>query len=123
LRELLEERDRRQKLETQVAQLTEAFNHIRQYGLQPPQGQPQPQPPNPQQLFEQPDQYLNANVINPLREWGTREMLAIKEAMSLDYANDKYGEKVVNEAFEAMKKVRYTPEGDFRRERRPLREL
>jgi hypothetical protein len=118
LRELLTERAERQKLETQVQQLTEAFNYLRQNGQMPqqgaPQGQPQPPPAsNPQQLFEQPDQYLQQNVITPLQSWGAQEMMKIKEGISRDYANDKYGEKVVNDAFEAMKKVRYSPDGNF----------
>src|SRR5262249_51797759 len=54
-----------------------------------------------------------SNVIDPLQQWGSMEMMRIKEAMSLDYANDKYGEKTVQAALDAMTKVRYSPDGDF----------
>jgi len=122
LRELLEVRDRAQKAEMEATQLRQAFEYLQRNGFQGvgPQGQqPQAQPANPQQLFEQPDQYLRSNVIDPLRDWGTREMMQIKDGLSRDYAVDKYGEPAVKAAYEALAKIHnprmgvVTPQGEF----------
>ncbi len=111
LKVLLEERERRQNLEKQAAQMTEALQYMQRMVQQQ---QPQPQQPQaPQQtIFDGPEEYLRTNVMEPLRNEGYRTMLEIRDGMSRDYANDKYGEKVVEAAFEAMKKVRNTVEGD-----------
>ena len=113
LKVLLEERERRQNLEKQAAQMTEALQYMQRMVQQQQQPQQPQQPQAPQQtIFDAPDEYLRTNVIEPLRNEGYRAILERNDALSRDYANDKYGEKVVEAAFEAMKKVRSTVEGD-----------
>jgi hypothetical protein len=106
LRELLDERERRQRIEAEHQQL---MNHLRQ---QEQQRQPQ-QPAGPDTIFDGPDEYLQRRVMNPLREEGYQMMLKMKDDMSRDRANEQFGEQVVTSALQELLKVRHTPEGDF----------
>ncbi len=104
LRELLEERERRQRIEAEHQQL---MNHLRQQQQQPQQ------PAGPETIFDGPDEYLNHRVMNPLRQEGMHMMMQIKDGISREMANQQFGEAAVTAALQEMLKVRRTPEGDF----------
>jgi hypothetical protein len=107
LRELLDERERRQRLETEMGQMRQAW----EYFISQQQRQQQ-QPQQPQTIFDAPDQYLAANVVNPLRQEGERAMMQIKDGLSREMANQQFGDKAVNTALAELTKIRYTPDGD-----------
>ena len=103
LRELLDERERRQRIETEHQQLLRE----RQQRQQPQQ------PQGPETIFDGPDEYLNHRVMNPLRAEGMHMMMQIKDGISREMANQQFGEAAVTAALQEMLKVRRTPEGDF----------
>jgi len=101
LRELLEERERRQRIEMEHQQL---MAHL--------QRQQQP-PPGPETIFDGPDDYLQQRVMQPLRQEGYQMMLQVKDGISREMANNQFGEQVVTAALSELMKVRQTPDGDL----------
>ena len=108
LRELLAERDARQRLEAHAAELTRAVMDLQQ--RMNPQ---QPQQQEPETIFDNPDQYLDARVMNPLRQEGQRYMMQVKDGLSREMANTQFTPQVVNTALQAMAQFRHTPQGNF----------
>jgi len=103
LREMLDERERRQRIEAEYNQLLQHFQ----------QQQRQQQPQGPESIFDAPDEYLNQRVIAPLRQEMQMEMMKRTDAQSREFANVQFGEQVVNAALAEIAKVRQTPQGDF----------
>ena len=106
LRELLDERERRQRIEAEHAQLVAHFQRQQQ------EQQPK-QPPGPDNIFDGPDDYLTNRVMNPLRQEGYTMMLQVKDGISREMANQQFGEQEVTEALQELLKIRQTPHGDF----------
>jgi hypothetical protein len=111
LRELMEERDRRQRLEAHTQQLTQAVLALQQQLL--PQGQPQQRPQGPETIFDDPQAYLDQRVVNPLRQEGQVYMMQIKDGLSREMANTQFGAQEVNVALNAIGQIRNTPQGHF----------
>jgi len=103
LREMLDERERRQRIEAEYNQL---LQHIQQQ-------QRQQQPQGPESIFDAPDEYLNQRVIAPLRQEMQMEMMKRTDAQSREFANVQFGEQVVNAALADIAKIRQTPQGNF----------
>jgi hypothetical protein len=103
LREMLDERERRQRIEAEYNQL---LQHIQQQ-------QRQQQPQGPESIFDAPDEYLNQRVIAPLRQEMQMEMMKRTDAQSREFANVQFGADVVNAALAEIAKVRQTPQGNF----------
>jgi hypothetical protein len=101
LREMLDERERRQRIEAEYNQLVQ---HLQQQ-QQKPQG--------PETIFDAPDEYLNQRVIAPLRQEMQMEMMKRTDAQSREFANVQFGEQVVNAALADIARIRQTPQGDF----------
>jgi hypothetical protein len=100
---LLDERERRQRAEMQYAQM--------QAMLQQQQRQQPPQDPN--ELFSQPQQYLQQNVMQPLMQMLQRGRMEERENWSRAQATQQFGKKMVDDALAKMAEVRMTPEGDW----------
>lgn len=108
LRDLLDERERRQRVEAEANRMREAwmqFQHAQQEAAQQQQA--------PQTIFDAPDEYLQHRVMNPLRQEGQMYMMQIKDGMSREMANTQFGEEVVNAALADMQQIRNSPQGDF----------
>ena len=103
LREMLDERERRQRIEAEYNQL---LQHIQQQ-------QKAQQPQGPESIFDAPDEYLNQRVIAPLRQEMQMEMMKRTDAQSREFANVQFGEQVVNAALADIAKIRQTPQGEF----------
>ena len=103
LREMLDERERRQRIEAEYNQL---LQHIQQQ-------QRAQQPQGPETIFDAPDEYLNQRVIAPLRQEMQMEMMRRTDAQSREFANVQFGEQVVNAALADIAKIRQTPQGEF----------
>ena len=103
LREMLDERERRQRIEAEYNQL---LQHIQQQ-------QRAQQPQGPETIFDAPDEYLNQRVIAPLRQEMQMEMMKRTDAQSREFANVQFGEQVVNAALADIARIRQTPQGDF----------
>ena len=103
LREMLDERERRQRIEAEYNQL---LQHLQQQ-------QRQQQPQGPETIFDAPDEYLNQRVIAPLRQEMQMEMMKRTDAQSREFANVQFGEQVVNAALADIAKIRQTPQGEF----------
>jgi len=110
LRELLAERDARQRLEAHAAELTRAVMELQQR-TDPNRRAQQPQ--EPETIFDNPDQYLNARVMNPLREEARQYVMQVKDGLSRAQANNEYTQPVVDAALGAMAQFRHTPQGNF----------
>jgi hypothetical protein len=110
LRELMEERDRRQRLEAHTQQLTQAVLALQQQLM--PQQQPQ-QPQGPQTIFDDPETYLEQRVMNPLRQEGQMYILKVKDDLSREQANQQFGPQEVNAALNDIARIRQTPQGTF----------
>lgn len=111
LRELLDERERRQQMSAELAQL-KAWQQ--QVLFQQQQAQRQQQAPQePTTIFDNPDQYLAQRVVSPLQQWGQMGMMQIKDGLSREMANQQFTEKAVNDALADMQQIRQTPQGDF----------
>lgn len=109
LRELLAERDARQRLEAHAQELTRAVMELQQRtdpNRQQSQGQPET-------IFDNPDQYLTDRVANPLRQEGQRYMMQVKDGLSREFANNQFTQPVVDQALAAMAEFRHTPQGNF----------
>ena len=115
LRELLAEREQRQKAQAEMAQMREAWAYFQNTQLQPQQQPQQPQQPQqvPQTIFDNPDQYLAERVISPLQQWGQDGMLKIKDGLSRAIADQQFGAQAINAALADIASIRYTPQGDF----------
>ena len=100
LREMLDERERRQRIEAEYNQL---LQHIQQ----------QQQPQGPETIFDAPDEYLNQRVIAPLRQEMQMEMMKRTDAQSREFANVQFGADAVNAALADIAKIRQTPQGNF----------
>lgn len=100
LREMLDERERRQRIEAEYNQLLQ-------------QVQQQQKPQGPETIFDAPDEYLNQRVIAPLRQEMQMEMMRRADAQSREFANVQFGEQVVNAALADITRIRQTPQGDF----------
>ena len=109
LRELLAERDARQRLEAHAAELTRAVMELQQ--RTDPNRQAQQQ--EPETIFDNPDQYLNARVMNPLREEARQYVMQVKDGLSRAQANNEFTQPVVDAALGAMQQFRHTPQGNF----------
>ena len=103
LREMLDERERRQRIEAEYNQL---LQHIQQQ-------QRAQQPQGPETIFDAPDEYLNQRVITPLRQEMQMEMMRRTDAQSREFANVQFGEQVVNAALADIARIRQTPQGEF----------
>jgi len=103
LREMLDERERRQRIEAEYNQL---LQHVQQQ-------QRAQQPQGPETIFDAPDEYLNQRVIAPLRQEMQMEMMRRTDAQSREFANVQFGEQVVNAALADIAKIRQTPQGEF----------
>ena len=104
LRELLAERDARQRMEAHVQELTRAVVAMQQ----PPQ-----QAQAPETIFDDPQKYLDSRVVDPLRQEGQRYMMQIKDGLSREFANTQHGQRAVDTALAAMAQFRHTPQGNF----------
>jgi hypothetical protein len=109
LRELLAERDARQRLEAHAQELTRAVMELQQR-TDPNRQQTQQQP---ETIFDNPDQYLNSRVMDPLRQEGQRYMAQVKDGLSREFANTQFTAQVVDAALGAMAQFRHTPQGNF----------
>lgn len=107
LRELLDERERRQRIEAEATQMREAWAQLQRQADQLTAQQQQPQT-----IFDNPDDYLQNRVMNPLREEGQRYMMQIKDGLSREMANNQFGVQAVNQALTDLTAVRYTPHGN-----------
>jgi len=99
LREMLDERERRQRIEAEYNQLVQ---HLQQQ--QKPQG--------PETIFDAPDEYLNQRVIAPLRQEMQMEMMRRTDLQSREFANVQFGEEAVNAALADISRIRQTPVGE-----------
>jgi hypothetical protein len=100
LREMLDERERRQRVEAEYNQLLQ-------------QVQQQQKPQGPETIFDAPDEYLNQRVIAPLRQEMQMEMMRRTDMQSREFANVQFGEQAVNAALADIARIRQTPQGDF----------
>lgn len=111
LRELLDEREKRQAAALESERLRQQNEHMSRLLMQPqfvqpqqPQGQQQPAGPEPS-IWDNPEAYLAAR-INPYWQQAQAEIMQIreqlfaeKEAMSRERAIDKFGDEAVDAAF------------------------
>ena len=110
LRELLDERERRYRIQAEHDQMRRAWENLQQQAMQQQELARQQQ--MPRTIYDNPDQYLHHNVIEPLRNEGHMAMLQIKDGLSREMANAQFGEQNVAGALQAMASIRYTPNGD-----------
>jgi hypothetical protein len=110
LRELMEERERRQKLEAHTQELTRAVMALQERLL--PQQPPQ-QPQGPQSIFDDPDAYLDHRVMNPLRQEAQVYVMQVKDGLSRAQANQQFGQQEVDAALNEIGRIRQTPQGQF----------
>jgi len=110
LRELLAERDARQRLEAHAAELTRAVMELQQRTDPNRRAQQQQEP---ETIFDNPDQYLNTRVMDPLRQEASRYMMQMKDGLSREFANTQFTQPVVDAALAAMAQFRHTPQGNF----------
>ena len=108
LRELLDERERRQRIEAEAHQMRQAWAQF-----QAQQQAAAQQQQAPQTIFDAPEDYLTQRVIEPLRQEMQMEALKNKEQMSREVANHQFGQQAVNAALADMTRVRWTPQGDL----------
>jgi DNA-binding transcriptional LysR family regulator len=97
---MLDERERRQRIEAEYNQL---LQHLQQQ--QKPQG--------PETIFDAPDEYLNQRVIAPLRQEMQMEMMKRTDMQSREFANVQFGQQAVDAALAEISRIRQTPQGDF----------
>ena len=108
LREILDEREKRQRAETELGQMRQAWEHF----MAQARAQQQPQQQQPQTIFDAPDQYLQANVINPILQQMEVGRMRSVDGLSRAFANQQYRKEVVDAALAAITQVRYTPDGN-----------
>ena len=110
LRELLDERERRYRIQAEHDQMRRAWENLQQQAMQ--QAEAQRQATMPRTIYDNPDQYLHHNVMQPLRNEGHMAMLSIKDGLSREMANAQFGDQNVTTALNALASFRYTPDGD-----------
>lgn len=110
LRELLDERERRYRIQAEADQMRQAWANLQQQ--QAMQAELVRQQQMPRTIYDNPDQYLHHNVVQPLRNEGHMAMLQIKDGLSREMANAQFGEQNVGQALNALASFRYTPDGD-----------
>ena len=112
LRELLDERERRQRIEAEAAQMRNAWQQMmwqQQQAAAAAQAQQMPQT-----IFDNPDFYLRENVINPILQQGRMEFLRMKDEWSREMAESQPGgEQAVSAALSDLGKIRQTPHGQY----------
>jgi len=111
LRELLEERDRRNRIQAENDQMRQQWQRL-QYEQQQRELAYQQQQ-MPQTIYDNPDQYLVHNFVTPIMQRVQHERMADKDAMSREFANVQFGVEQVETALRAMAQVRHSPQGDF----------
>jgi hypothetical protein len=110
LREILDEREKRQRAEAEAQQLRNQWAALQQQAQALQQGQ-QPQ----QTIFDNPEQYLAERVINPILQMGELRLTQQKDGFSRQMARMQFGpqaEHYINTALADLAKIRYTPQGD-----------
>src|SRR5262245_57956097 len=110
LRELLDERERRYRIQAEHDQMRQAWAQLQQQQYQAALAAQQAQ--MPQTIYDNPDAYLHHNVMQPLRNEGHMAMLQIKDGLSREMANAQFGEQNVGYALSALASIRYTPDGN-----------
>jgi hypothetical protein len=114
LAELHRERERAQRAEAEANQMRQAWAQWQQMqALQAQQAQQaqQPQQP-PQTIFDNPDDWIRQNVVQPLQqEMHVREMQRT-DKMSRRFANHQFGTQAVETALNDLTRIRNTPQGD-----------
>lgn len=108
LREILDEREKRQRAETELGQMRQAWEHF----MAQARAQQQPQQQQPQTIFDAPDQYLQTNVINPILQQMEVGRMRSVDGLSRAFANQQYRKEVVDAALAAITQIRYTPDGN-----------
>src|SRR5262245_21008863 len=89
LRELLDERERRYRIQAEHDQMRRAWAELQQQQYQAALAAQQAQ--MPRTIYDNPDMYLQHNVVQPLRNEGHMAMLQIKDGLSREMANAKFG--------------------------------
>ena len=110
LTELLNTRERAQRAEAEAAQLRQAWAALQQQQAAAAQQQ---QPP--QTIFDNPDQYINQNVIQPLIQHFERREIERTDKTSREIANVQFGpqaEQIINAALADLSRIRQTPQGN-----------
>jgi hypothetical protein len=110
LRELLDERERRYRVQAEHDQMRRAWDQMQQQQYQAALAAQQAQ--MPQTIYDNPDAYLHHNVVAPLRNEGHMAMLQIKDGLSREMANAQFGAQSVGEALNALASFRHTPDGN-----------
>jgi hypothetical protein len=110
LRELLDERERRYRIQAEHDQMRRAWDQLQQQQYQAALAAQQAQ--MPRTIYDNPDMYLQHNVVQPLRNEGHMAMLQIKDGLSREMANAQFGAQNVDGALQALASFRYTPDGD-----------
>jgi hypothetical protein len=110
LRELLDERERRYRIQAEHDQMRRAWEQLQYQQQQAALAQQQAQ--MPRTIYDNPDMYLQHNVVQPLRNEGHMAMLQIKDGLSREMANAQFGAQNVDGALHALASFRYTPDGD-----------
>ena len=107
LRELLDERERRQRIEAEAQQMRQAWAQF-----QAQQQAAAQQQQAPQTIFDNPEDYLSQRVIEPLRQEMQARELQRTDKMSREFANHQFGSQAIEAALADMTRIRYTPQGD-----------
>jgi hypothetical protein len=110
LRELLDERERRYRVQAEADQMRQAWAQLQQQQQMAELAARQAQ--MPQTIYDNPDAYLQHNVMQPLRNEGHMAMLQIKDGLSREMANSQFGEQNVGQALNALASIRHTPDGN-----------
>src|SRR5262245_8943761 len=110
LRELLDERERRYRVQAEHDQMRRAWDLLQQQQQQAALAEQQRT--MPQTIYDNPDMYLHHNVVQPLRNEGHMAMLQIKDGLSREMANAQFGEQNVAHALNALASFRHTPDGN-----------
>lgn len=115
LRELLDEREKRQEAARQLAERDQRLEYMSRLlaGMQQqPQQQPGQQPQQPADIWSDPDAYLNAR-LQPLVQRAEQRIQDVLESTSRIAASEKYGEEVVNTAYAELARQMQSGQGQF----------
>lgn len=110
LRTYLDEREQRYRIQAEHDQMRRAWAQLQEAQQQAMLAQQQAQ--MPRTIYDNPEQYLHHNVMQPLRNEGHMAMLQIKDGLSREFANAQFGEQNVTTALNALASFRYTPNGE-----------
>lgn len=121
LRELLDERDKRQQAAREAEELRARVEYLSRLVGQQQQPQSQPQVPSqePPDFFQNPDGYLE-HRIDPLRRQAAEAIGALErrmELMSQQSAVEKYGEQTVADAYGEMARRLQSGQGQYEYQR------